>query len=209
MFAFICRRGYSREDSEDLTQSFFESLLEGSLLARADPQHGHFRCLLLKAVKDFLGHDSERRAAKKRGGDVSFVSWHDWDDIDSSALALSLQADESASPEEVFDRGWATTLVQHAVHRLREECEAKGRLRLFEELSSYLTCERDEVSYAALADALGIVETAVKKQLHNLRRRYRWLLHDEIAQTVSDTGEVEGEIRHLCAALAAAETLVQ
>ena len=94
--------------------------------------------------------------------------------------------------------------MEQALRRLREECEGKGRLRLFHTLSCYLTAERDEVSYASLSARLGVTETAVKKQLHNMRQRYRWLLRDEVAHTVADPAEVEDEIRHLCAALAAA-----
>jgi RNA polymerase sigma-70 factor (ECF subfamily) len=95
------------------------------------------------------------------------------------------------------------TVVEQALRRLREECENKGRLRLFRTLSSHLTAERDEVSYANLSTTLGIAETAVKKQLHNLRQRYRSLLRDEVANTVADPAEVEDEIRYLCSALAA------
>jgi RNA polymerase sigma-70 factor (ECF subfamily) len=94
-------------------------------------------------------------------------------------------------------------VVEQALRRLREECESKGRLRLFETLSGYLATERSDVSYPELSAALGIAESAVKKQLHNLRQRYRWLLRDEVAQTVEDPADVDDEIRHLCAALAA------
>jgi RNA polymerase sigma-70 factor (ECF subfamily) len=120
-----------------------------------------------------------------------------------SELSLSAQTLDSSPPEQVFDLRWATTVVEQALRRLREECEAKGRLRLFETLSTHLTTERAEISYAALAKSLGVAETMVKKQLHNLRQRYRWLLRDEVAQTVDNPAEVDDEIRHLCAALAA------
>ena len=98
---------------------------------------------------------------------------------------------------------WATTVVEHALQRLREECESKGKLWLFQALSSHLTDERDEVSYANLSAELGMAETAVKKQLHNMRQRYRSLLRDEVAQTVENPADVDDEIRYLCASLAA------
>ncbi len=94
-------------------------------------------------------------------------------------------------------------MVDQALRRLREECEAKGKLRLFEALRDHLAAERTETSYAALATSLSIAETMVKKQLHNLRQRYRWLLRDEVAHTVENEAEVEEEIRYLCATLAA------
>ena len=121
----------------------------------------------------------------------------------SYARSMSAQALDSLPPERLFDFHWATTVAEQALRRLREECENKGRLRLFRTLSSHLTAERDEVSYANLATTLGIAETAVKKQLHNLRQRYRSLLRDEVANTVADPAEVEDEIRYLCSALAA------
>ncbi len=109
----------------------------------------------------------------------------------------------SWSPEQLFDLRWAATVVEQALQRLREECESKGRLRLFDALSPHLTSERSDTSYGDLAPRLGTSESTVKWQLHNLRRRYRWLLRDELAQTVADPKDVPDEIRHLCATLAA------
>jgi hypothetical protein len=102
-----------------------------------------------------------------------------------------------------FDLRWAATVTEHALRRLREECEAKGRLRVFDALSSCLGAERTDVSYSNIAAALGIQETAVKKLLHRLRQRYRELLRGEVADTVADPAEIVDEIRYLCAALAA------
>ena len=203
IFAYICRRGYSVQDAEDLTQDFFASLLQGPLLQRADPDRGRFRSLLLKSLQDFLGHTTEKRDTQKRGGGVKFVAWDDWMAEAPSQLSISMQALDSWSPERLYDLRWAATVVEQALRRLREECQSKRRLRLFETLSLYLAVDRTDVSYQNLATSLGIAESAVKKQLHNLRRRYRWLLWDEVAQTVQDPDDVEGEIRHLCATLAA------
>ena len=203
IFAYVCRRGYSTQDAEDLTQDFFTSLLQGPLLERADPERGRFRSLLLKALQDFLGHAREKLQTQKRGGGMKLVSWDDWMAEAPSQLSFSAQALNSWSPEQLFDLRWAATVVEQALRRLREECQSRSRLRLFETLSLYLTTEREDVSYQSLATTLGITESAVKKQLHNLRRRYRWLLYDEVEQTVENPSEVEGEIRHLCATLAA------
>ncbi len=203
IFAYICRRGYSTQDAEDLTQDFFTSLLQGPLLQRADRDRGHFRSLLLKALRDFLGHATEKLGASKRGGGVKLVSWDDWMAEAPSQLSISAQALNSWSPEQLFDLRWAATVVEQALRRLREECQSRSRLRLFETLSLYLTTDRADVSYQNLATTLAITEAAVKKQLHNLRRRYRWLIREEVAQTVENPSDVEDEIRHLCATLAA------
>jgi DNA-directed RNA polymerase specialized sigma24 family protein len=203
IFAYVCRRGYSVEDAEDLTQGFFVTLLEGHLLERADPNRGRFRCLILKALQDFLGQAAEKQDARKRGGGVRFVSWDDWIAETPSHLAISLDTINSWSPEQLFDLRWAATVVEQALRRLREECEGKGRLRLFDALSPHLTSERSETSYGDLATQLGTDEAAIKWQLHNLRQRYRWLVRDELARTVADPKDVQDEIRHLCATLAA------
>ncbi|HEX3229896.1 MAG TPA: hypothetical protein VHQ95_13065, partial [Pyrinomonadaceae bacterium] len=176
---------------------------QGPLLQRADRDRGRFRSLLLKALRDFLGHATEKLGAHKRGGGVKLVSWDDWMAEAPSQLSFSVQALNSWSPEQLFDLRWAATVVEQALRRLREECQSRSRLRLFETLSLYLTTDRADVSYQNLATTLAITEAAVKKQLHNLRRRYRWLIREEVAQTVEDPNDVEDEIRHLCATLAA------
>jgi DNA-directed RNA polymerase specialized sigma24 family protein len=202
IFSFVCRRGYSMEDAQDLTQDFFMMILEHNWLEHADPNRGRFRSLLLKSLQNFLNNVAEKTHTQKRGGDVKFVSWDDWMAEAPSQISISAQALDSLPPERLFDLRWASTVVEHALRRLREECEAKGRLCLFEVLSSHLTAERADVSYAKLSSMLGLAETAVKKQLHNMRQRYRWLLRDEVAHTVENPADVEDEIRYLCAALA-------
>jgi RNA polymerase sigma factor (sigma-70 family) len=203
IFSFVCRHGYSMEDAQDLTQDFFVKILEPNWLQHADRNRGRFRSLLLKSLENFLVNAAERTHTRKRGAGVKFVSWDDWMAEAPSQLSISAHALDSLPPEQLFDLRWAATVVEHALRRLREECESKGKRRLFQTLSGYLTAERDEVSYANLSTSLGIAESAVRKQLYNLRQRYRSLLRDEVAHTVADPAEVEDEIRHLCAALAA------
>jgi RNA polymerase sigma factor (sigma-70 family) len=203
IFLFVSRRGYSTEDAQDLTQDFFAMILENNWLEHADPNRGRFRSFLLKSLQNFLIKAAEKTHARKRGGDVEFVAWDDWMAQAPSQMFISAQALDSLPPERLFDLHWAATLVERALRRLREECQSKDRLRLFYALSRHLTAERDEVSYANLSAALGVPETTVKKQLHNMRQRYRRLLRDEVANTVANPADVEDEIRYLCAALAA------
>jgi RNA polymerase sigma factor (sigma-70 family) len=203
IFSFICRRGYSMENAQDLTQDFFVMILEPGWLQHVDPNRGRFRSLLRRSLENFLINAAQRTHRRKRGGEVKFISWDDWMAEAPSQLTVSAQALESLPSERFFDLRWAVTVVEHALRRLREECEAKGRRRLFQTLSRYLTAERDEVSSSQLSAELRISESAVIKQLHNLRQRYRSLLRDEVAHTVADPAEVEDEIRYLCTALAA------
>jgi RNA polymerase sigma factor (sigma-70 family) len=204
IFSFVRGRGYSIEDAQDLTQDFFVAILKKNWLHHADRNRGRFRSLLLRSLQNFLINAAQKTHARKRGGGAEFISWDDWMAEASSQLSLPAQALNSLPPERLFDLAWATTVVEHALRRLREECESKGKLWLFQALSSHLTDERDELSYANLSAELAMAETAVKKQLHNMRQRYRSLLRDEVSQTVEDLAEVDDEIRYLCASLATA-----
>jgi RNA polymerase sigma factor (sigma-70 family) len=208
IFSFIVRRGYSCEDAEDLTQDFFAKILKGDWLHHADPARGRFRSLLLKSLQNFLNDAGDRTNARKRGGGISFVSWDPWIADMPSELRLSRDAFalNSWPAEHVFDARWAATLVERVLRQLREECASKGRLRVFETLSPYLGVERDDLSYANLAAKLRVPEVTVKKLLYRIRKRYRFLLRDEVAQTVADSADVEDELRYLCGVLAAGAT---
>ena len=203
IFLFICRRGHSPEDAQDLTQDFFAMMLQTNWLRHADRARGRFRSLLLKSLQNFLHDAGEKKDAQKRGGGVPIVSWDDWMAEAPSQLTISASALDSFPPERLFDLRWAATVVEQALRRLGDECERKGKVRLFDALSGHLTAERGEISYSMLAKSLGAPESVVKAQLHNMRQRYRWLLRDEVARTVANPADVDDEIRHLCAALAA------
>lgn len=201
IFLYILSRGYPVPEAQDLTQDFFVMILEGDLLGRANENRGRFRSFLLGSLRYFLDHARERNRAAKRGGKIHFISW----DAQTAASQVWLPDtnQEVSSPERLFDLRWATTVVEQALARLRDECERLDRIRLFETLSHHLATDRADVHYSELARELGVAETVIKKQLHNLRQRYRWLLRDEVAQTVQNPCDVEDEIRHLCAVLAA------
>jgi len=205
IFAFICRHGYSVPDAQDLTQDFFVMLLEGHLLERADPNRGRFRSLLLKALKDFLYDARDKQKALKRGGKVHFIPWDDWMAEYPSQFAVSAREAEKWPAEKIFDVRWAATVAEHALRRLGEECELRGRRRVFDALSSCLAAEREDVSYVNYAKTLGIPEMSVKRLVHQLRKRYRALLREEVAGTVEKPDQLEDELRYLCAALAAAK----
>jgi len=203
-FSYVCRRGYSTEDAQDLTQDFFLMILETNWLRQADHGRGRFRSLLLKSLQNFLHNAADKNRTLKRGGGVQFISWDAWMAEAPSHLSISARTLDALAPERLFDLRWAATVVEHALRRLREECEGKGRLRLFEALRDHLGAEHGDTSYADLGAGLGVADTVVKKQLHNLRQRYRSLLREEVAHTVENPVDVDDEIRHLCVALASA-----
>ncbi len=202
VFTFISRRGHMPEDAQDLTQEFFAYILQTNWLRLADPNRGRFRSFLVSSLENFLHDAADKKEARKRGGRAQFVSWDEWKAEAPSELTISAHALETLSPDRLFDVRWAATVVEQALLRLGEICEQRGRLRLFDALSSYITAERDGISYTKIGASLGLEASAVKKQLHNLRLRFRSLLREEVARTVPNEADVDDEIRHLCAALA-------
>ena len=206
VFAFICRRGYPANDAQDLTQDFFVRVTTGNFLEHADPERGRFRSLLLKSLQNFLIDAHEKRNCQKRGGDFQFVSWDDWMAEAPSQMTLPPKALESWPAERIFDVRWATTVVERAMLQLREECERRGRRRVFDIVSPFLGAERADVSYSELSKKLGTSVAVTKNLVHQMRKRYRDLLRRAVAETVESPDQVDDEIRYLCSALTLAET---
>ncbi len=195
LYAFVRHRGYSSDDAQDVTQSFFTRILETGGLASADPARGRFRSYLLGAVKHFLANEWHRARAQKRGGGATFL---EWDALDPEAR-YALEPAWSSDAEADFDREWAQESIARALEKLRVELSARGRGELLEALRGSLTGE--EPPRAETAARLGMTEGAVKAAVYRLRQRYRELLRAEIAETVADPAEVDDELRHLVAAL--------
>lgn len=195
LYAYVRRRGHSREDAEDLTQAFFARFLEKNYLEGLTAERGRFRAFLLASMKHFLANAWDRSQRQKRGGQALHLPL-DWPTADSR---FRLAAGH-ASPDLAFDREWALALLERAVLRLRAECAAEGRARQFDELRPFLTAGTGEIPYAEAAGRLGLNEPAVRAAVHRLRKRYRGLLRDEIGQTLADPGQVDDELRSLFAA---------
>ena len=177
-------------------------VIEGNLLPLADPNRGRFRTLLLCALQNFLADKRDQSKSKRRGGHLNFIQWEDWIAESPSYLSMNSHDLDASSPQRIFDVRWAATVAEQALRRLAVECESRGRRRVFDILSRYLTADRGEVSYAKLASLLSVPEVTVKRLLHQLRVRYRAFLRDEVSQTVEDDAQLDDEIRYLCAALA-------
>jgi RNA polymerase sigma factor (sigma-70 family) len=197
LYAFVRREGYSPPDAQDLTQEFFARLLEKKYLAVADPQRGRFRSFLLATLKHFLGHQRDRAKAQKRGGRRTTVSL----DFQSAENRYNLEPAHELTPERLFERRWALALLERVLKGLRDEHAAAGKLDLFERLKEFLTGAGGSQPYQQIADELAMTEGAVKVAVHRLRRRYRELLEEEIAQTVAGPEEIEDERRALLAAV--------
>jgi RNA polymerase sigma factor (sigma-70 family) len=194
VYAFIRRRGYDRQDAQDLTQDFFVYLLEKSALGRADPQRGRFRSFLLGTLDHFLAHAAERARTLKRGGDCQFVY------LDDDAAENHYQLAARMTAEKIFEARWAAALIEAALTRLRVELQASGKGRLFEAVQNFLLSGED-ASYQQVADRLSLSLGAIKTSIHRMRSRYRALLREEVGRTVATPAEVEDELRCLRAAL--------
>jgi RNA polymerase sigma-70 factor (ECF subfamily) len=203
IFTFIYRRGYPIPDAQDLTQDFFVMILERSLIQSADPVRGRFRSLLLRSLENFLIDADLKRRRHKRGGAVQFISWEKCLADRPSHLSLPVAALQSSPAKALFDLGWAASVAEEALRRLRLECESKGRRRVFEVLQGHLVSERSDNCYESLSNALGVPEPTVKNLVFKFRKRYRALLREEVAKTVETEANVDDEIRYLCATLSA------
>ena len=193
LYAYVRRQGHTREDAEDLTQSFFARLLEKNYLEGLQSDKGKFRAFLLVALKHFLANEWDRANRKKRGGDAVMLSL-DWRDADTR---YQIEPADNVSPDKLYDRLWAVTLLERVIARLREETSREGESKLFDVLSPFLMIGKSAIPYAQAASALGLSEPATRVAVHRLRRRYREFLRDEIAQTLSNPAQVEEEMRAL------------
>ncbi len=197
LYAYIRRQGHTPEEAEDLTQEFFARLLAKDYLQHLRHQEGKFRSFLLTFVKRFLSDERDKAGAQKRGGGKSFISL---DDTSAEETYLN-EPRNDLSPDQIFDRRWAQTVMERALTRLREEYVAGGKEALFEQLKDIQPGEHGESSYAAIGARLGLAEGTVKSAVHRLRQRHRELLRKEIARTVARPEEIDDEIRNLLVVL--------
>ena len=195
LYAYVRRRVADVHEAQDLTQEFFARLLEKNYLAEAQPQRGRFRAFLLTTFKHFLSKEWDKAKAQKRGGGRAPIPL----DFDSGDSRYSVEPSESLTAEQLYDRQWAVTLLDRVMDRLRDEFIRAGKTVPFERLKGFLIGQHSNVTYADIADELGMTEGTVKMTAHRMRQRYRELLRSEIAQTVADPGDVDDEIRDLFA----------
>jgi RNA polymerase sigma-70 factor (ECF subfamily) len=193
LYVYARRRGHGREEAQDLTQSFFAQFLEKQSFSLADPTRGRFRMFLLKSMQRFLADDWKRAHRLKRGGNKVEIPW----DIHASDDHYAAECAETITPERIYEERWAMALLDQVLGFMREDYARAGKSRLFEALQGFLWGAEGSASYAQIADGLGMTEGAIRVAVHRLREHYRERLRAEVAQTVSDPGEVDDELRHL------------
>jgi RNA polymerase sigma factor (sigma-70 family) len=193
LYVFARRQGYDAAATEDLTQEFFARLLASNDLAEVNPERGRFRSFLLASFKHLLANEYHRQQTEKRGGRATKVSLDE-----DPETRYRLEPTDLGTPETLFERRWALTVLERAVERIREEYGASEKADLFEELKEFLSSPR-ALPHAAIAAKYGISVGAVGVTIHRLRKRYAEVLREEISHTVSTPEDIDDEIRHLIA----------
>jgi RNA polymerase sigma-70 factor (ECF subfamily) len=198
LYAYVRRQGRGIEDAQDLTQEFFVRLLEKHYLGLADPTLGRFRTFLLSSLKHFLINDWKKSQRQKRGGGQAVFSF----DEQLAEERYAAEPKDELSPERIFEKRWALTLIERALARLGLEYAGSGQEQLFNVLREYVWGLAEPESYSTVARRLQLSEGAVRVAVHRLRRRCRDLIRSEIAQTVAVADEIDAEVQHLMGVLA-------
>jgi RNA polymerase sigma-70 factor (ECF subfamily) len=193
LYVFVRRKGHSHEDASDQTQAFFAKFLEKRYLKSVDASLGKFRTFLLTSMTHFLANEWDKSQAQKRGGGQRVISFDDA----SAEEHYKLEPVEHSTPETLYERRWAQTVLGVALDRLATETEQ----RRFEVLKPFLLEDKGAVSYDDAAAHLGISAAAITSAIHRMRARFTALLVEEVSNTVDTPEAVEPELRHLLAAL--------
>src|SRR6516164_6807472 len=203
LYAFARRRGHSPPDAQDLTQGFFQHVLEHRALSKVDRLKGKFRSFLLACFQNYLSVQAQRAHRLKRGGNCQFVSL----DLETAENRFLLEPADYLTPEKIFEARWALTLLEGSMAVLRNEYVAQGKESVFDILKAFVGIGEStpEPSYEEAAKALDVGVVTVKTLIRRLRKQYLSVVREEVARTVSNPAEIEREIRTLCDALIAAE----
>jgi RNA polymerase sigma-70 factor (ECF subfamily) len=200
LYAFARREGYDPEEARDLTQGFFQLLLMRRDLDTVRQEKGRLRSYLLVSFKHFMGMERRRKMTTKRGHGQWLIPLEELQITERADPAFGGLVD-SLSPDKLYERRWAVTLIEQVLGRLKEDYRATGNALLFDSLKQLLPDEPEPSSRAQIAARLGMTENALRQAFHRFRHRYQTLLREEIAHTVADVNEVEDELRHLIAVL--------
>jgi RNA polymerase sigma factor (sigma-70 family) len=193
IYVYVRRKGYGPDDAADLTQEFFAQLISKEHLRLADRKKGKFRTFLLAMLDYFLAREWNRAHRQKRGGQFTFISL----DQQSPEDRYQLEAKDDDTPEKKFEKEWALAILKQAMEQLERECKADAKAALFGEVKNLLSGEREVAVYGQISERLKMSEGAVRVAVHRLRRRYGELVRSEVAQTVTEPGEIDEELRYL------------
>ena len=198
LYSFIRRQGYNPQEAEDLTQGFFYNFLERDSLRNVAQPAGKFRSFLLTCLKHFLINQREKAHAQRRGGGHAIIPL----EFDLAETRYAFEPADKVTPEALYEKRWALTVLEHTTNALEREYAAKNKKDVFEELKGFLPAGQGGESRADFAARRGISASAVDVAIHRLRQRFGALLRQEVAQTVSSEAEIDEEIRYLISIVA-------
>ena len=197
LYAYVRRRGTNPDDARDLTQGFLASLLERRDFENLQRERGRFRSFLLASLQNFIANDFARQRAQKRGGDAVLLPLA----FEDAEGRYSVEPAEPATPQTLYERRWALTVIERVLADLREEWKSAARVAEFDELKSCLLGEAPDGGYAEIAERLHASEGSVRAAVHRLRRKFHKRLKKDIGDTVMDPADIDDEIRYLIRAL--------
>jgi RNA polymerase sigma-70 factor (ECF subfamily) len=195
IYSFVQRQGTGSYEAEDLTQAFFADLLEHRSLTAVRKEKGRFRSYLLGALKYFLADERRRTMAIKRGKGQRLIPLEELSTDERTAVEPA----DPVTAELIYERRWASTVLERVLGLLKNEYVAADNTRLFDSLKQLLPDEPGAPSQAEIAGQLGMTDNAIRQAFYRFRQRYQSLLREEIAQTVATPGDIEDELRHLIA----------
>jgi RNA polymerase sigma-70 factor (ECF subfamily) len=194
LYCFLRKKGHSKADAEDLTQSFFTTFLEKDFLKSVDRDKGRFRTFLLVALEHFISNEYDKARAQKRGGMLRVLSL----DFDDAERRYITEPSVDETPEKLYLRKWTRTLTQQVMDQLEDEFKKSDKGELFEAIKPHLAGGED---YASLAERLNMSVSNVKVTVHRARNRYRELLRQSVRDTVESDAQVDAELWELINAL--------
>ncbi len=198
LYGFVRLKGHSPEDAQDLVQGLFAELIGRRALRGLDPARGRFRSFLMACCSRSIAKHHARERALKRGGGLAPIAI-DWAQGESR---LTAEPAHDETPERLFERRWAATLLERVLQRVDAEMARSDRKALYERLRPGLLGQEDAPPYRQVAEELGLTEGAVKAAAHRLRAVYRRRVREEVARTVADPAEVDAECEALLGILA-------
>ena len=199
IYSFIRRQGIRREEAEDITQGFFAQLLERRSFSAVRKEKGRLRSFLLGGLKYFLADEQRRAMAIKRGSGLRPIPLEEL----RADEGIEMEPADPVTPEMIYERRWASTVLERVLSRLKDEYRAAGNTALFDSLKQLLPDEPGASSQAEIAARLGMTENAIRQAFYRFRQRYQLLMREEIAHTVATPGDIEDELRHLISVLEA------
>lgn len=192
LYAYVRRKGFTPDDAQDATQSFFEYFLEKGSFAKANQTRGKFRSFLLASLDNFLKDRTKYTNAQKRGAGQPVISI----DEASAEQYYNCEPLDTRDPARAYERDWAMTVLTRSLDGLKAGLQAEGRAERFEDLKPFLL-EEEDADYTQVATKLGMSVGAARTAVSRLRDRFRDLLVEEISHTVDTPEEVEAEINYL------------